>query len=905
MQKFFILNIFFSLFYLNAISQIEVTSLFVDNKINPLGIDELYPELSWQLSSTKRNVTQSAFNIRVSEDIESLEKGENLIYSTGKIFSDQSVYVPFTGNTIKPAHKYYWQVRVWDQRDKASKWSKPGYWVMGIMSPHNWTANWIQENFPEKDSCVSPIFRKEFMNDKKVRLAVALITAHGLYEARLNGKKIGNCCFTPGWTSFDNRIAYQTYDVTKLLKKGRNAIGVVLGNGWYRGLIKNNGKNFYGKDLSLLFQMYIFYEDGTSKQIVSDGSWLCSTGAILSSNIYDGEVYDARCEQEGWDQADFDDSRWHEIIQKNYPVTKLITTENEPVRKHEVFTPVKIFTTSKGDNVIDFGQNIVGWVQMKVRGKTGDKITITHAEVLDKNGDFYTKNLRKAKQINIYILKGDSLEVFEPHFTWQGFRYIKIEGYPGELKADNFRAYALYSDMKPTGTFKCSDDWVNKLQHNIQWSLKGNFIDIPMEGPQRDERFGWTGDVQVASLMAGFNYNIHSFLSKWLKDLSLDQNKNGSVPVTVPDVFHDGKCSPGWGDAATVVPWNMYMIYGDKKLLEEQYESMKKWVDYIDSVSINDLWIPDFSYGDWLFYSPEDDVDGRAAVTDKTLIAQCFFACSTQKIIEAAKVLGDKEDDIAHYDSLLTRIKDVFVHEFVTPSGRLISQTQTAYVLALNFDMLPDSLRPEIASRLVQNIHSYENHITTGFLGSPYICQVLTRFGYTDVAYDVFLQRTYPSWLYPVSMGATTLWERWDGIKPDGSFQNAEMNSLNHYAYGAIGDWMYRGIAGINPDPKNPGYKSIIIKPLVTNRLSYAKAELDTYYGKIVSFWSRKENKLSLHVEIPVNTTADVYIPSMEYNKIYESKKLITAGKKWKIDRTQEGFAIVHIGSGKYDFSVQ
>jgi len=904
MNKIFVFSLLFFTIFIDAIAQIQVTGLFVENKINPLGIDKLYPGLSWQLYSSGRNVTQSAFNVRVSEDPESLEKGENLIYSTGKIFSDQSVYVPFTGNTLKFAHKYYWQVRVWDQRDKASKWSKPGFWVMGIMSPANWTANWIQKNFSTKESCVSPVFRKEFMNEKKVRLAVALITAHGLYEARLNGKKIGDSYLTPGWTSYDKRIAYQTYDVTKLLKQGRNAVGMILGDGWYKGPIKYQEKNFYGKDLSFLFQMHIFYQDGTSEQIISDGSWLCSTGAVLTSGIYDGEVYDARCEQKGWDQADFDDSGWHEIIQKNYPVTDLVTTENEPIRKQESFKPVKIFTTPKGDKVIDFGQNIVGWVQMKVRGKAGDRISISHAEVLDKNGDFYTKNLRKAKQINTYILKGDSMEVFEPHFTWQGFRYIRIEGYMGELKADNFKAYSLYSDMRPTGTFKCSDDWVNKLQHNIQWSLKGNFLDIPMECPQRDERLGWTGDVQVASRMASFNFDVHSFLAKWLKDLFLDQKKNGSVPVTVPDVFHDGKCSPGWSDAATIVPWEMYLAYGDKQLLENQYESMKRWVNYIDSVSVNNLWVPKFAYGDWLFYSPNDDEDGRAAVTDKTLIAQCFFACSTQKLIDAARVL-DQKDDVLHYDSLLTKIKDVFVHEFLTPSGRMVSQTQTAYVLALNFDMLPVDLRDKIVVRLVQNIRSYDNHLTTGFLGSSYLCQVLTRFGYSDVAYDVFLQLSYPSWLYPVSMGATTIWERWDGIKPDGSFQNPDMNSFNHYAYGAIGDWMYRGIAGIDTNPQNPGYKSIIIKPLVTNRLSFVKAELDTYYGKIVSFWSRKESKLLLHVEIPVNTTADIYIPAMEYNKIYENKKLISSGKKWKIDRKQKGYAIVHIGSGQYDFSVE
>lgn len=887
-----------------TVAQVEVKNLLVENRVNPVGISEMYPRLSWQLHSSKRNVVQTAFDIRVSESLESLLEGKELIFSTGKIPSDQSVYVQFTGSTLQPGRKYYWQVRAWDNNDKASKWSEPAWWVMGIMGPQNWTAKWIQQGFRETETRPSPIFRKEFVNEKKVKLAVAFISARGMYEAEINGKKVGDIYLAPGWTSYDKRVQYQTYDVTGLMQDGKNAIGVTLGNGWYRGQIGPQGKgDMFGTDLALLFQMQIIYTDGTIQHVVSDGSWRSSTGPIRYAEIYHGEIYDARLEQKGWSVAGFNDIDWDEIILRDYPVINLVATENEPVRKREVLKPVKILTTPKGEKVIDFGQNLVGWVQMKVTGKAGDQVTIYHSEVLDKEGNFYTESLRAAKQMNVYTLKGGGIENFEPHFTWQGFRFIKVEGYPGELKAENFTATALYSDMVKTGTFTCSDALVNKLQENIQWSQRGNFVDIPTDCPQRNERLGWTGDAQVFARTASFNFRVHSFFSKWLKDLAADQYEDGSVPNVIPNVRNNGQCSPGWGDAATVIPWMVYQVYGDKRILENQYESMKAWVDYMDSISVNNLWLPAHSYGDWLFYRPADDRDGRSAVTDKNLIAQCFFAYSTQLLIQAARIL-DFEHDVDTYQELLSKIKAAFVHEYVTPSGRLVSGTQTAYVLALQFDMLPENLREQAAKRLVDNIRDYDNHLTTGFLGTPYICHALSRFGYADVAYDLLLQRAYPSWLYPVTMGATTIWERWDGIKPDGTFQTPDMNSFNHYAYGAIGDWLYRKAAGIDTDPENPGYKVIRIKPLITDKLSQAKAELETYYGKVVSAWENVAGKLSLDVEIPCNATAVIYIPATDAGRIEEGGKKLSSSKDVELAGMEGGYVKVKVGSGSYRFTV-
>lgn len=904
MRKILLLFIGFLFMVFSVIAQVEVKNLLVENRINPVGVSELYPRLSWQLYSPRRNVVQTAFDIRVSENLGSLTEGKELIFSTGKIPSDQSVYVQFTGSTLQPGRKYYWQVRAWDNNDKASKWSEPASWITGIMGPENWTAKWIQAGFREPETRPSPIFRKEFVNEKKVKLAVAFISARGMYEAEMNGKKIGDLCLTPGWTSYNKRIQYHTYDVTALLNDGKNAIGVTLGNGWYRGQIGGGGKpDMYGKDLAFIFQMQIIYEDGSVQQVVSDGSWRSSTGPIQYNEIYHGEIYDARLEKKGWSVAGFNDVEWEEVILRDYPVINLVAAESEPVRKKEVFKPVKIMTTPKGEKVIDFGQNLVGWVQMKVTGKAGDKVSVYHSEVLDKDGNFYTESLRAAKQMNVYILKGGEPEAFEPHFTWQGFRFIKIEGYPGELKAENFTATALYSDMVKTGTFSCSDALVNKLQENIQWGQRGNFIDIPTDCPQRNERLGWTGDAQVFARTAEFNFRVHSFFVKWLKDLAADQYPDGSVPYVVPNVRENGQCSPGWGDAATVIPWTMYLNYGDKRILETQYESMKAWVNYIDSVSPGDLWFPKNSFGDWLFYRPSDDNDGRSAVTDKNLIAQCFFACSAQLLVQTARVL-DYQEDVTAYEELLKKVKAAFVHEYVTPSGRLVSGTQTAYVLALEFDMLPENLRAQAAKRLVDNIRSYDNHLTTGFLGTPYICHVLTRFGYTDVAYDLLLQKSYPSWLYPVTMGATTIWERWDGIKPDGTFQTPDMNSFNHYAYGAIGDWMYRTVAGIDTDEKNPGYKVIRIKPHVTDKLSFAKAELETYYGKVTSGWENTSGKLSLDITIPVNTTAIIHIPAKDAGNIEESGKKLSASKEVELAGTEDGYVIVKVGSGNYRFTV-
>lgn len=890
----------------DALGQTKVTSLLCENRINPNCVDVPHPLFSWQLSGNRRDIRQSAYELRAGTSPKQLAQGKQLVWNSGRITSSQSVHVPYEGTPLSSGQKYFWQVRIWDDKGQASGWSPVAEWQMALLKPEDWKASWIEPGFiPDSITRPSPLFRKTFQAPKKIQSATAYVTARGLYEARINGQRLGDALLTPGWTSYRKRLQYQQYDVTNLLRPGANAIGVTLGVGWYSGYLAwADSKNHFGSRIALLFQLNIKYTDGTEETIVSDNSWKSSTGSILYSEIYHGETIDARKEKEGWYNTSYDDSNWQGVqLSSDNSKSNLIATINEPIRKHEQFKPTRIITTPAGEKVMDFGQNLVGWVQVQIKGRPGDSIVLQHAEVLDKNGNFYTTNLRAAKQKNTYIFKGNGTEIFEPHFTFQGFRYVKITGFNGDLTPDNFTAFAIYSDMPPTGSFSCSNQLINQLQHNIQWGQRGNFLDVPTDCPQRDERLGWTGDAQAFSRTAAFNFQVNNFFAKWLKDVAADQREDGSVPFVVPHVLGKNDMgSAGWADVATIVPWNMYLAYDDKRLLEQQYPSMKAWVEYIHGKSVNDLWNSGFHFGDWLFYHPDDDLDGRAAITDKYLIAQCFYAHSTQLLINAAKVLG-KTADVTAYTALLQRIKAAFLKEYVTPSGRLVSSSQTAYVLALNFDMLPEELRPQAAQRLVENIKSYNNHLTTGFLGTPYLCHVLSRFGYLDVAYTLLLQDTYPSWLYPVKMGATTIWERWNGQKPDHSFETPTMNSFNHYAYGAIGDWMYRVIAGIDTKEDAPGYRQIIIRPHPGGSITQATANLLTYYGNIRSSWQLQNGQLSLDVEIPANTTATVYIPAKNNNAVLESGKPISTLKDIHVVGSDKEQTVLEIGSGQYHFT--
>jgi alpha-L-rhamnosidase len=901
------------IFFITSLSiaapKLAVTNLRVEYKSNPVGIDIKKPRLSWEITSGERAVLQSAYQVRVAANRQDIQRGRNLSWDSGKIESDQSIHVEYQGPELQTGQWVYWQVKVWNQQNQSSNWSDSGFWEMGLLNPSDWKAEWIRADIEEVVTKSNPakLFRKEFNLSKPIKSARAYITSLGLYEAELNGKKVGNQVLTPGWTSYDWRLQYQTYDVTSQLKSGTNAVGVTVGDGWYRGSLGfRDQRNTYGDQLALLAQINIEYSDGSREIIATNDSWKSSTGPILLSDIYNGETYDARLEKKGWSSAGYDDRDWQKVTLLNRSKNILLAPEGPPVRRIEEVKPIEIIVTPKGETVVDMGQNMVGWIRLKVQGPAGQTVKLVHAEVLDKEGNFYIENLRAAKQTISYTLKGEGTEIFEPHFTFQGFRYVSVEGFPGELTLDNLTGVVVHSDMTPIGSFESSQPLINQLQHNIQWGLKGNFVDVPTDCPQRDERLGWTGDAQVFAPTACFNMDAASFYTKWMKDFIVDQQPKGQIPHVIPNVLsyreeEGDAASAGWADAAVIVPWTVYLSFGDKRILEQQYDCMKKWVEYMRSrAGESYFWHQDRTFGDWLsFNTTRSDYPG--ATTDKDFITQAYFARSTDLLHRIAKILG-KESDAKDYGDLLNKIKTVIEEEFLTKRGRLSPNTQTAYALALGFDLLPEDMRSKAAARLAEDVKEFE-HITTGFLGAPLICHVLTRYGYNDLAYMLLKREEYPSWLYPVKKGATTIWERWDGIKPDGTFQNAGMNSFNHYAYGAIGEWMYKNITGINIDENQPGYKHIIVHPRPGGGFSSASAATHTMFGKVSSSWKIENSQYSLAVEIPVNTTATIILPNATLEKVLEGGKAVGKVKGITGSIQGEEGVTLNVGSGAYNFS--
>ncbi|NML63846.1 family 78 glycoside hydrolase catalytic domain [Hymenobacter sp. RP-2-7] len=893
-----------------AAAQVRVQSLRCENLTNPLGLDVTQPRFSWQLRApqNRRGVRQTAYELRVAASVAGLGTGKKAVWQSGKVVSDSSVNVTYAGPALQAQRRYYWQVRAWDNAGHPSAWSAPAYWQVGLLTPTNWTASWIAPGYAE-DSVQrpSPVLRKEFVVRKKLASATAYVTAHGLYEAQLNGHRVGDAYLTPGWTSYTKRLAYQTYDVTNLLQPGANAVGATLASGWYRGFVGfDNVHNIYGRDIALLLQLHLVYADGSTEDIGTDATWQTSAeGPIRRAELQRGETYDARRAQLGWAQPGYAALGWVAAQVRPYAKDGLFASFNEPIRAHETFTALKVSKSPKGETILDFGQNLVGWVRVKARGRAGDKVTLSHSEVLDKHGNFYLANLRSATAEDTYYLRGTGQdEAFEPHFTFHGFRYLRLDAYPGPVNPADFTAVALYSDMPATGSFSCSNPLVNQLQSNIQWGQKGNFLDVPTDCPQRDERLGWTGDAEVFSATAAFNRNTNSFFAKWLCDLAADQGPDGAVPFVVPSMpFTWGKNligAAGWSDAATVIPWDLYTVYGDRRTLAVQYPSMQRWVKYIEDRSRNGLWDTGFQFGDWLAYDVDDDNAGRSAVTSHGLVAQCFWARSTQLLLNAAQVLG-KTEDAAYYTALLARIKAAFVREYVTGGGALMSNTQTAYVLALQFDMLPENLRAQAADRLVQNVAEYNNHLTTGFLGTPYLCQVLSRFGHADVAYKLLLQKTYPSWLYPVTMGATTVWERWNSMRPDSTFAPPSMTSFNHYAYGAIGNWLYTSVAGLTAEA--PGYHRFAVRPQPGGGFTQASAQLETVYGPAQARWQTSGTQLALDVTVPPNTTATVYVPAASPDVVREGLRKLDASLGTPTGPAAGGYVPITVGSGQYHFT--
>ncbi|WP_409345922.1 family 78 glycoside hydrolase catalytic domain [Paenibacillus sp. MBLB4367] len=888
--------------------ELEIGALTCNYRINPLGTDGARPRFGWKLISERRGTMQQGYRVQITETDGDFAAP---LWDSGRVESEQSIQVAYGGPGLRSGTRYYYRVNVWDNHGRESGWSSAAWWETGLLSAQEWKASWITPDPAEIDPHAKPVFllRKWFALRSGIQSARLYATAAGVYEAFLNGERVGDELLAPGWTSYNNRQQVQTYDVTQHLRSGNNAIGVMVGDGWYKGQLTNKEKrDYYGNRRAALLQLHIRYDDGSEEVVASDATWRSSTGPVRLSEIYDGELYDARLEKSGWCAAEYDESEWSGTVVCSLPYTQLVTQENGPVRVIETVRPQAVLRTPSGETVLDMGQNMVGRIRLSVNVPAGTHIRLQHAEVLDKEGNFYTGNLRLAKQTVEYIAKGGGTEAYAPCFTFQGFRYVKVEGMSANdrMLLDSFVGEVIHTDMVRTGEFECSHPMVNQLQRNIVWGQRGNFLDVPTDCPQRDERLGWTGDAQVFIRTAAFNYHVGPFFTKWLRDLKADQRPDGGVPSVIPNVLADhtsgtmGKSphsSAAWGDAAVICPWTMYLCYGDTHLLEEQYESMKAWVNYIrDQGEDEYLWNTGPHYGDWLALDAKEN--SYIGATPKDLIATAFFAYSTKLVRDSAVVLK-RSEDVRTYGELLNRIIAKFSEEFVTSSGRLAAPTQTAHVLALMFGLVEGKARQRAARELNRLVVDNGFHLTTGFVGTPYLCQVLSDNGYHDTAVKLLLQESYPSWLYSITKGATTIWEHWDGIKPNGSFWSDDMNSYNHYAYGAIGDWLYRYIAGLDMDETAPAYKRIRIHPRFgAGALSHAKAVLESPYGQIESGWKLRDDRVEVGVRIPVNAAADIILPGASLKGL---GKLPEEGIHSAAE-TADGVRL-SVGSGAYTFS--
>lgn len=856
----------------------KIKHLKVNHLKNPMGYGLERPTISYVVEEAKGKKQEKA---RVYVGID--EAFTELVFDSGESKDIQNVgYV--LPVELEPSTRYYWKVKVWTDAGEEEVSETAWFETPKVKS---FKAQWIT---PKAEKELQVTLYKNIEIKKPVLKSRFYVVGLGVYELYLNGAKQGEECLLPGFCDYDSWIQYQTFALE--LAEGTNQVEVMLGDGWYKGIygMRTKSEN-YGNRLACIGELKIWYQDGTEEMVLTDLEWQAKKSKVISSGIYSGEVYDAT----------LDDSEVFPVEVIELSKEKLVPRLSPPIAVHEEITPISVIHTPAGETVLDMGQNMVGWLGFTCKAKRGTKIQFQFGEILQE-GNFYNDNLRTAKAEFTYIADGTEAQVRQ-HFTFYGFRFVKVTGWEGDVRPEDFKGMVIHSEMEEIGQIETADPLVNQLIQNAKWGQKGNFLDVPTDCPQRDERYGWTGDAQIFSGTACFTMDTYAFYTKYGHDVYCEQKKlGGSVPDVVPVANYKGDASTAWGEAATVIPWNVYLHYGDKEILRLQYDSMKAWVDYMkgedDKYGSKRLWQSGTHYGDWL--ALDGNVEGGVyGATDPFFISSGYYYYSTSIVAKAAKIL-EKEEDAAYYETLENEIYTAFIGEYFTPAGRLSVDTMTAYVIVLYMGLTPDYAYEKVCKGLLNKLKKNRYHLETGFVGTPYLCRVLSENGMNDLAYHLLLEKGFPGWLYEVLMGATTVWERWNSVMPDGKISGTEMNSLNHYAYGSIVEWMYRNMAGINPTEEGAGFKHFTVAPKPNYQIPWVKASLDSAAGRIISEWKIEDKKVSIFVTVPFDATAEIVLPHAQESVIEEASKHINGILSMK--QEDENVTLL-VGAGDYTFT--
>lgn len=835
---------------------------------DPLAVEPRRVRFSWRLQSAAPGRRQSAFQL-VVERI----GAPAAAWDSGRIAHAETTDVAYGGEPLLGATPYRWRVRVWDEQRHEGPWSEWATFETAL-APDHWKAEWIglgpdgaQFGVPAGEDLLDPVLlamrpapylRRSFRLDKRVNRARLYATALGVYDITLNGQPVGDQVLAPGWTDYDKRIHYQAYDVTEILANGENVVAAIVADGWACGFFGFDGKRrgaHYGFVPFLLGQLVVDTDDGARLVIPTDDSWRTATGAIKHADLLMGERRDLLREPRGWREAGFDDSAWSHPRRRQLADERLVADPGPPVRVTESVPALQLNHRPDGKLIVDFGQNLSGWVEIAASGvPAGTVVEVRHGETLDREGNLYVANLRTALQRDGYVTAMPA-EVLSPRFTFHGFRYAEITGLPSTAEVTGVSASAVHSDIERTGTFECSSPLVNRLFANIDWGQRSNFLSIPTDCPQRDERLGWLGDAQIFVRTACYNRDVAAFFSKWMDDVLDAQAPGGAFPDFAPDLNQHGSGAPAWADAGVIVPWTIHKMYGDREVLERCWDAMAAWMTWLSRNNPDGLWSRELgnNFGDWLAPTGDD--------TPRELLATAYFAYDAALMADMARTLG-RRDDVERYRALFDSVADAFRRAYLDADGRVASQTQTAYTLALQVGLVPEPLRSATAGHLLRAIEVADWHLTTGFVGVGYILPVLSSNGHVDAAYRLLEQRSYPSWLYPLEHGATTIWERWDGWTDESGFQSPRMNSFNHYSLGSVGEWFYRFILGIDQAAESAGFGRLRLRPHPGGTLEFARGSYDSVRGAISAHWRLDGDDFHYEVVLPPNATASVHIPT-------------------------------------------